>query len=140
MKPCLKYREQIATMAINALEIRSELSAHLGSCAECRSYLEDISNVAGNLRAGMPQSDAQPSPSFHRNVVAAVEVAKRRSTVEAVSEQTSISLELAVLYSCRCNGSHGGCGVADSGSTRRRSIAHYHATQVVSIPQTKGRP
>jgi hypothetical protein len=80
MKPCPKYREQIAWLAIDALEIQHEpeLRAHLDICAGCRCYLEEISSVAGRLRAAEPQSGSQPSASFHRGVVGALAMAERR--------------------------------------------------------------
>jgi len=89
MKPCPKYREQIAWLAMESLETRHEpeLRAHLKSCAGCRGYLEEISSVAGEIRAAEPQTITQPSRSFHRNVVAALAMAERRSTGEQFLSQ-----------------------------------------------------
>jgi len=89
MKPCRKNRERIASLAMNALEIQheQELRSHLDSCAGCRSYLEEISSVAGRLRAAEPESGSQPSASFHRSVIGAVAEAERRSTSETLLAQ-----------------------------------------------------
>jgi hypothetical protein len=66
---------------MDALEVqcRPELLAHLDSCPGCRCYLEEISGVAGKVRAAETETDARPSPLFHRNVVAALAAAERRS-------------------------------------------------------------
>jgi anti-sigma factor RsiW len=83
MKPCPKNRERIALLAMDALEVqrRRELLAHLDSCPGCRCYLEEISGVARKLHAAETETetDARPSPLFHRNVVAALAAAERRS-------------------------------------------------------------
>jgi hypothetical protein len=89
MKPCPKNRERIALLALDALEVpcRRELQAHLDSCPGCRCYLEEISGVARKLRAAETETDAQPSPLFHRNVVAALAAAERRSPTQPLLAQ-----------------------------------------------------
>jgi hypothetical protein len=84
MKSCLKNRERIALLTIDALEIQHErdLRSHLDSCAGCRRYLEEISGVAGRLRAAQPQSGGQASASFHRNLMGALAMAKGESAGE----------------------------------------------------------
>jgi hypothetical protein len=84
MKPCPKNREGIALLAMDALDVQREreLSAHLADCAGCRHYLEQISSVAGTLRAAEPESRSQPSASFHRDVLGALAAAQRDSAGE----------------------------------------------------------
>src|SRR5580700_7631968 len=83
MKPCSKYRERVALLAMGELEVpEPELRAHLDDCAGCRSYFGEISSVAGSLRAAEPQSNVHPSASFHRDVVAAMTRENRRSALE----------------------------------------------------------
>ncbi len=81
MNPCRKYRKQIAWLAMDALEIQveSKLLAHLKACAACRCYLEEISNIAGNLRGAEPGADIQPTALFHRRVAGALSSAGRPS-------------------------------------------------------------
>jgi hypothetical protein len=89
MKPCPNNRERIALLAMDAVEdrCRDELLAHLDSCPGCRCYLEEISGVAGKLRAAETETEAQPSPLFHRNVVAALAAAERRSPLLTLGAQ-----------------------------------------------------
>jgi hypothetical protein len=89
MKPCPKNRERIAWLAMDALAIKHEheLRAHLEICAGCRSYLDEISAVAGRLRAAEPQPAIQPSASFHGKVIGEVAMAQRRSAVETLLPQ-----------------------------------------------------
>jgi hypothetical protein len=70
MKPCLKYREEIALLAIDGLETHpnKNVRAHLDACAKCRSYLEEISGLAGVLREAEPKPEVEPSAFFHRRV------------------------------------------------------------------------
>jgi anti-sigma-K factor RskA len=81
MKSCLKNRKDIALLAVDALETRREreLRAHLAACAGCRRYLEEISRVAGSLRAAEPEPGGQPSASFQRDVAGALAAAERCS-------------------------------------------------------------
>ena len=84
MKSCLTNRERIALLAMDALDVQreQELRPHLADCAGCRSYLEEISSVAGTLRAVESEPVSQPSASFHRNVVGALTAAQRGSAGE----------------------------------------------------------
>jgi hypothetical protein len=86
MKPCLKNREQIALLAMDALDHQDKrkLRAHLDSCAACRRYLEEISSVAGKLRAAEPESAGHPSASFHRNLMGSLAGVKRESVGDAI--------------------------------------------------------
>jgi anti-sigma-K factor RskA len=89
MKPCPKNRERIALLALDALEIQSrrELRAHLDTCSGCRCYLEEVSIVAGKLRAAETEMEARPSPSFHRNLVAALATAESHSAARTLLVQ-----------------------------------------------------
>jgi hypothetical protein len=84
MKSCLRNRERIALLAVDALENQHEreLRAHLDCCAECRRYLEEISSVAGKLRVAEPEPGGQPSASFHRNLMGALAKAQSESVGE----------------------------------------------------------
>jgi hypothetical protein len=89
MKPCPKYRERIAWLAMEALENQPEpeLRAHLDACAACRRYWEEMASVAGSLRAAEPPAVLQPSASFHRRVVGALAEAPGRSAGEKLLAQ-----------------------------------------------------
>jgi anti-sigma factor RsiW len=87
MKSCLKNREPLALLAMDALDIQREreLRAHLENCAECRGYLAEISAVAGRLRAAEPKPDGELSESFHRNLMGVLGKAKRESAAEMLA-------------------------------------------------------
>ncbi|MGO8700025.1 MAG: hypothetical protein ACLQVY_20230 [Limisphaerales bacterium] len=91
MKPCSKYREQIALLAIDGLERqpKKNLITHLNVCAGCRAYLEEISGLAGILREAEPKSDSQPSPSFHcrvRNALATTESSRDETFLKRICQ------------------------------------------------------
>ena len=71
MKPCSKNRKRIAWLALDALDVRQarDLRVHLETCAGCRRYLEEISNVTEQLIAVDTEPNIQPSESFHQTVV-----------------------------------------------------------------------
>src|SRR6266496_2572549 len=74
MRPCSKNRRRIAWLALDALDIRQvqDLRAHLETCAGCRRYLEEISNVTQSLIAAQITPDGRASDSFHQRVVSAL--------------------------------------------------------------------
>src|SRR3989441_4718283 len=74
MKPCSKNRKRIAWLALDALDVRQarDLRVHLETCAGCRRYLEEISNVTQRLIAAETRPDIQASESFHQSVVGAL--------------------------------------------------------------------
>jgi anti-sigma factor RsiW len=81
MKTCQENREEIALLAMDALDIQREreLRAHLDGCAECQAYLKEMSSIAGRLRSAEPESGGQPSEAFHRNLMGALAQIKRES-------------------------------------------------------------
>jgi hypothetical protein len=89
MKPCFGKQKQIALLAANSVDLQQEqaLQAHLDGCAGCRRYFEEISSVAGKLRATEVDTNARPSASFHRNLMGALAEAKRESTRGTLSAQ-----------------------------------------------------
>ena len=89
MKPCSKNRERIALLAMEDLEAgrERELRDHIDSCPGCRGYLEEISSIAGKLRAAEPESRDPAAAAFHRNVVAALAAAERRSPMQRLPAQ-----------------------------------------------------
>jgi hypothetical protein len=121
MKSCLTNRERIALLAMDALEIQREreLRAHLDHCASCRRYLEEITSVAGRLRAARPESGGQPSASFHRNLMGALAKVEGESAGEkllarirpiwdwrlALPAATAAALLIAALVVMRPRGS-----------------------------------
>ena len=74
MKPCSKNQKRIAWLALDALDVRQahDLRAHLETCAGCRRYLEEISNLTRRLTAAETTPDSQASESFHDRVVSAL--------------------------------------------------------------------
>jgi anti-sigma factor RsiW len=81
MKPCVKNRKPIAWLALGALETEParELRRHLETCAACRAYLGEVSDLAGRLRAAQPEGNIQTSESFHRRVAGALRAASDRA-------------------------------------------------------------
>lgn len=74
MKPCLRNRQSIASLAMDTLDARdaSALRGHLENCAGCRAYLGELSNVVETLDAVEPRSDIQTSETFHQKVTAGI--------------------------------------------------------------------
>ncbi len=74
MKPCRKNRKLIAWLTVGALESAQErgLRAHIETCAGCRRYFEEISEVAHKLQAPEPEANIQASAYFHRRVLSAL--------------------------------------------------------------------
>ena len=85
MKPCGKYRKQIALLAMDSLEIQGEpdLRRHLDRCPNCQSYFAETRGLAEQLRAAKPEADTKASLSFHRGVVEAIANEGRPSRVES---------------------------------------------------------
>ncbi len=74
MKPCSNNRKLIAWLALDALDAQRgrALRAHLQTCAGCRRYLEEVSEVTQKLAAAEAGSDIRSSESFHQKVVCAL--------------------------------------------------------------------
>jgi len=70
MKPCASNRKLIVWQTLNALDAPQarKLRAHLETCAGCRRYLAEISNLTEGLVTVEVNPDIQASDSFHRNV------------------------------------------------------------------------
>lgn len=81
MKPCSHNRKPIAWLALDALDPRpaQALRAHLETCAGCRRYLEEISNVTQKLTAPEINSDLRASESFHQRLIARLRAEESRS-------------------------------------------------------------
>ncbi|HEY3915946.1 MAG TPA: zf-HC2 domain-containing protein [Verrucomicrobiae bacterium] len=71
MKPCFGKRKDIVLLAANSLEParKIELRAHLDSCAGCRAYLEEITNVTKAMAVCLPKAECEPSNLFHANLM-----------------------------------------------------------------------
>src|SRR5439155_25957510 len=63
MKPCSKNQKRIAWLALDALDVRQahDLRAHLETCAGCRRYLVEISNMTRRLTEEENTQDSQDS-------------------------------------------------------------------------------
>jgi hypothetical protein len=87
MKSCTKNRHLIAYLALDALDDRkaAALRDHLASCESCRLYWGEISNVAEKLAAAKPDSDLQPSESFHHGVAEKLQAVQSRRVLEDLS-------------------------------------------------------
>jgi anti-sigma factor RsiW len=74
MKPCFGKRKDIVLLAANSLgpARKTELRAHLDSCARCRAYLEEITNVTEAIAVCLPNAEGEPSNLFHANLMDAV--------------------------------------------------------------------
>ncbi len=81
MKPCSKNRKDIAWLALDALDPRQarNLRAHLETCAGCRRYQKEISDVTQKLIAPEIKPDIRASASFHQRVVGRLRAEESRS-------------------------------------------------------------
>lgn len=87
MKPCRKNRKLIVWLAVNALDAAParELRAHLETCANCRSYLAEISHVTERLATIEATPDIQASENFHRRVVGGLRTARHYPVKEILA-------------------------------------------------------
>ena len=87
MKPCASNRKLIVWQTLNALDAPQtrQLRAHLESCAGCRRYLAEISNLTEGLVRVEMNPDIKASESFHRNVVHKLRAAKPDSRGEILA-------------------------------------------------------
>jgi hypothetical protein len=76
MKPCSTNRQQIAWMAIDALDERSarDLRGHIETCEGCRRYLAEISGVTRSLSTVEKPQNIQTNEFFHQRVTNALRV------------------------------------------------------------------
>jgi hypothetical protein len=69
LKACRKYREDVCAVASGDLppEDRAGLEKHVGACAGCQRYRDEIRNVAALLAAGREQgSGVEPRETTQR--------------------------------------------------------------------------
>jgi len=71
---------------MNALDDGStrELHAHLESCAGCRRYLAEMSQLTEQLAAAAPDTDLRATESFHQSVMAGLDKETVTSPWESV--------------------------------------------------------
>ena len=86
MKPCANQRKPIALLALGDLEARQAraLRAHLETCAGCRAYSEEMSNVTRKLAASGVGSELRVSETFHRQLAARLRAHERRPVGESL--------------------------------------------------------
>jgi hypothetical protein len=79
MKVCERNRKSLAWLAVGCLDDAEAeaLRAHVGQCAGCRGYLEELTTVAGQLRAAEAARELRPSPFLHRRVTHALREQRR---------------------------------------------------------------
>jgi len=77
MNPCSKNKKAIALLALNALDAPSSLKLreHLGQCASCREYWEEMSSISQVLATATPAADVEVSERFYRRVQERLETA-----------------------------------------------------------------
>src|ERR1017187_6423266 len=87
MKPCSKSRKLIAWLAVDALDANQAraLRAHIGICAGCRRYLQEISDVTERLAVAEIPAEIQASKFFHQKVIRTLEAEEKRSTWETAA-------------------------------------------------------
>jgi anti-sigma factor RsiW len=86
MKPCSNNRKQLAWLAANSLDEKeaSELRAHVKTCAGCREYFAEMTNITRDLAAPKITPEIQTSESFHQRVVRSVLAEKSTPFGESV--------------------------------------------------------
>ncbi|HWX22056.1 MAG TPA: zf-HC2 domain-containing protein [Candidatus Binatia bacterium] len=84
----MRNRKHIAWLALGTLEARpaEQLRAHLDTCAACRTYFEELSNITASLSVPEPETNVQVSPAFHRRLAASLRAEKPRSPWAAMAE------------------------------------------------------
>jgi hypothetical protein len=87
MKPCASNRKLIVWQTLHALDAQQTrlLQAHLETCAGCRRYLTEISNLTEGLVTVETNPDILASESFHRKVAQKLRAAKPDSWREIVA-------------------------------------------------------
>jgi anti-sigma factor RsiW len=89
MKACAANRKLIVCLALNSLDAPTarQLRAHLETCAGCRRYLAEITNVTDRLARGEMAPDLQASENFHRRLAQKLRAAKPRTFGEILMAQ-----------------------------------------------------
>src|SRR4030095_5909631 len=85
MNPCASNRKRIAWFALEILDEKStrDLREHLRTCAGCRSYLEEISNVTAKLTEAEVNPDILVPESFHQRLTDRLHSEERESSRES---------------------------------------------------------
>src|SRR5664280_1469835 len=84
MRPCLKYQKRIAWMALEALNQpeAGRVREHLQSCAGCRAYFEELTQIKVKLTdAGTDPQETPSTEAFHRKLAARLEKEKPQTGV-----------------------------------------------------------
>jgi anti-sigma-K factor RskA len=87
MNSCASNRKLIVWQTLNALDGRQtrQLREHLETCADCRRYMAEISNVTENLAAAETNPAIQASENFHRSVAQRLRAAQPASFGERLA-------------------------------------------------------
>jgi hypothetical protein len=96
MKVCLKYRQPIALLAVDAVDVHEaqSLRAHLETCEGCRGYLSEVRGVTKKLAKTEIASDIQTSNAFHQRMLGAID--PQRSAWDRVLDQLQTLLNWRV--------------------------------------------
>ena len=89
MKPCVKNKQAITLLAVNALgaEAADELRQHLGTCPGCHRYWEEISKTCQeHLTAAELMPEAPASPTFHQRLVERITQSEAQPQYASVGE------------------------------------------------------
>jgi hypothetical protein len=70
MNPCAKNKKTLSWLAIDAVDAVEArgLQAHMESCAGCRNYFAEISNLAGRFDEFRATSEIEATEMFHRGL------------------------------------------------------------------------
>ncbi len=87
MKVCTDRKKLIVELALGALEPKQALAlrTHLESCAGCREYLAEISQMNSRLRVASEGSAAEASDAFHERVMRVIRQRREPSGRAAVA-------------------------------------------------------
>ena len=87
MKPCASNRKLIVWQTLHALDAQQtrKLRAHLETCAGCRRYLAEISNVTEMLVQTEANPDIQASEVFHQKLAGSLRASKPDSIGEILA-------------------------------------------------------
>jgi len=98
MKPCPQHQQTIAWLAVDALDSESarSLRVHLDTCPGCRGYFDELSKVAGNLKAAEIPSDVQVTAGFHSKLMRRLEAEAPASIWERLAAQVQSNWRLAL--------------------------------------------
>jgi len=94
MKPCARNRRLLVWLSLGELEQNqaAAIRQHVRSCEGCRGYLEEISQVAQDLRTKEPTEAIETSAVFHQRVARAIRATGPRSPGELMAEYLRTAL------------------------------------------------